>query len=390
MGEHDQMRCWASDFDIRPGTIYLNHGSFGIAPRPVRAVERAHAEQLASEPHDYFVRRYLHVWTESRDALAQWLRAPRDTITLVDNATAAMNVVAHSFPLISGDEVLLTDHAYGAVVRIWERACRRAGTAPPVVAAIPWPLHEPEEIVEALLERVTDRTRLAVISHITSPTALILPVRRIVEAMHERGVAVCVDGPHALGQVDVDLEKIGADFYTASCHKWLAAPLGTGFLYAMPKWHDVLQPPSLSWGVLPPDAPRRWWEEFVWQGTRNVAAIAAIPAAIAYLRDQVGLANFRAQTHALAQEARRRILERWCTLAWTDDDPAWYGSMVSVPLPPGETGPLQQRLWERHGIEVPIVGFQGMRTIRVSCHLYNHSEQIDRLVEALAEELPSL
>ncbi len=377
---------WARDWRLRADTVYLNHGSFGLAPQPVLAEQRRWQQRMAEQPMDYFVRQYEPAWLKARATLAQFIGAEPDCVALLENATVAMNAVAAAFPLAPGDEVLVTDHEYGAVIRTWEQACS-AADAHLVTAAIPWPLHDEHEIVEALFSKATDRTRLIVFSHITSPSALILPAALITEEARRRGIAVCIDGPHAVAQIPLSLRDLGCDFYTASCHKWLAAPLGSGFLYASPQWHDRLEPLVTSWGRLPPTEPRQWWERFLWRGTRDSTALLAIPAAIEYLRDCVGLSNFRRTTHALAQEARTRLLDRWFGTSWTPDEARWYGSMVTIPLPPGPARPLQQRLWEHHGIEVPIIEFDSARWIRVSCHLYNSSADLERLVRALEEEI---
>ena len=378
---------FAADWNLRSDTIYLNHGSFGPPPNRVLQAHHMWLDRMSNQPMDFYVRHFESIWLSARERLAAWLGSAPESIAFVDNATYGMNVVAQSFPLQAGDEVLLTDHEYGAVTRTWQRAASEAGASDPVFAEIPWPLNDPQEIVDAIFASVTERTRLIVVSHITSPTALILPVESICREARRRGIATCVDGPHAIAQVDVDLSRISADFYVASLHKWLAAPLGTGFLYVDPAWHDTIRPLVLSWGRMPPGDPSAWWEEFLWIGTRHAATLPAVVEAIDYLDQTVGLDPFRRQTHELARFARNRLLDRWCTTAWTADDPRFYGSMVSVPIPWGNARNLQQRLWERHGIEVPVIEFNGCRMIRVSCHLYNHRWQIERLDEALAEEI---
>ncbi len=378
---------FAADWNLRADTTYLNHGSFGLPPEPVHRAHQCWLDRMSRQPMDFFVRQLEPLWLAARGRLAELIDAPPDSLAFVDNATYGMNVVASSFPLGPHDEVLLTDHEYGAVTRIWQRAARESDAPPPVIASIPWPLHDPHEVVDAIFSAVTPRTRLIVVSHITSPTALILPVETICEEARRRGIATCVDGPHAIAQVDVSLRRMAPDFYVASLHKWLAAPLGTGFLYVDPKWHQRMRPVVLSWGRLPPTEPAAWWHEFVWRGTSHAAAIPAIPAAIDYLDRHVGLERFRQQTHSLARYARTRLLDRWCTTPWTPDDGRFYGSMACVPIPWGDAASLQRRLWERHGIEVPVIEFQNTRMVRVSCHLYNRADQIDRLDAALAEEI---
>lgn len=336
---------------------------------------------------DFFVRHLERELRAARAVLADFVGASPGRLVFVENATAGMNVVASSFPLRGGDEVLLTDHEYGAVLRIWRRACRRAGAAPPVVVKLPRPLDAPEQVVEALFAHVTPATRLIVVSHVTSPTALVLPVEEICGEARRRGVAVCVDGPHALAQLPLALDALHCDFYTASCHKWLSAPFGSGFLYVAPQWHDTTEPTQLSWGRLQPARPEGWDDEFLWSGTRDYSPYLCIPAATDFLQ-QVGVQTFREHTTRLARYAERRLVRLFGRPSWARPGDKWYTAMSHVPLPDDLPDDLQRRLWNRHGIEVPIVSFAGDRFIRVSCHLYTDEEAIERLVQALQAEAP--
>jgi isopenicillin-N epimerase len=374
--------AWRAQWEIRPDTTYLNHGSFGPPPQPVRQARAAWQARLDEQPMDFLVRQYELAWHAARDRLAGFVHADPADLVFVENATAGMNVVAASLALKPGDEVLLTDHEYGAVLRIWQRACSEAGALPPKIAPLPPFLSDKQEVVDAILSHVNERTRLLVVSHVTSPTAVILPVAEIVAAAHARGVAVCIDGPHAPLQVEVDLGKIHADFYTASCHKWLCGPLGSGFLHVAKPHQSRVRPVQLSWGRVFTEERRTWSDEFVWSGTRDSSAYLAVPAAIDFFAP-LGPPLFRRRTHHLAQYARQRLVELTGLPPVVPDDAAWYGSMALAPLPPGERRPLQEALWQQHGIEVPIVEWNQRRFVRVSCHLYNTHEQLDRLVAAL-------
>ena len=401
----DDDAAWAtfkSHWSLRPDTTYLNHGSFGPPPQAVRAARQKWLEALESQPMDFFVRQLEPAWLAARDKLAAFVGASAGDLIFVENATVGMNIVADSFPLAAGDEVLLTDHEYGAVQRIWQRACANAGAAAKTVE-LPLPFRTAGETCEAIFAAVTDRTKLLVVSHITSPTAVILPVAEICRRAQERGIAVAIDGPHAIAQVPLAIDELGCDFYAASCHKWLSAPFGSGFLRVAPPWQKFVRPPVLSWGRIPPTKIESWSDEFVWSGTRDSSAYLSIPAAIEFL-ESVGLDAFRSRTHWLAQYARRKLVELTGLEPLVPDDPAWYGSMAHVPLPPPQDGgsapaallsdetspvsnPLQHTIWRQLGIEVPIVDFRGRRYIRVSSHLYNDTEQIDRLVAGFGELL---
>ena len=373
---------WRSQWKIRPGTTYLNHGSFGPPPEPVRAARAVWQARLDEQPMDFFLREYESAWHAARAVLSQFVHCDPADLVFVENATAGMNVVASSFRLQPDDEVLLTDHEYGAVLRIWQRACRETGAAAPKIVTLPDYLSDVQEVVDAIVQSITPQTRLLVVSHITSPTAVTLPVEEIVRAAQQRGVAVCIDGPHALLQTEVDLRRLRPDFYTASCHKWLCAPLGSGFLYVDPRHQATIRPPQLSWGRIFPEDRAAWSDEFVWSGTRDSSAYLAVPAAIEFFAP-LGQPAFQQSTHRLAQYARQQLMELTRLEPIVPDDPVWYGSMAHLPLPPGDRRGLQDALWHEHGIETPIVEWNGRRFIRVSCHLYNTREQIDWLVRAL-------
>jgi len=387
--------AWAplkAEWNLRPGMVYLNHGSFGPPPRGVREARQRWQEAIDSQPMDFFVRQFEPAWRAARDAVAAFVGAAAGDLIFAENATVGMNVVADSYPLAAGDEVLLTDHEYGAVQRMWRRACEKVGATTRIVE-LPLPLRSASETVEAIFAAVSERTRLIVASHITSPTAVILPVAEICERARKLGIAVAIDGPHAVAQIPLNIERLGCDFYAASCHKWLSGPFGSGFLYVSPRQQAHIRPPVLSWGRLPPGKIDSWSDEFVWSGTRNPVAYLAAPAAIEFL-EEVGLDAFRARTHWLAQYSRRRICELTQLEPIVPDEAAWYGSMAHVPLAPTTTNetcavanPMQHTIWQRFGIEVPIVDFRGRRYVRVSCHLYNDTEQIEQLVAGLKELL---
>jgi isopenicillin-N epimerase len=382
----DSANDWKKQWDLRADTIYLNHGSFGPPPRAVQQARQRWQAQLDAQPMDFFVRQYEAAYFAARESLAKFVGAEAHNLVFAENATAAMNHVAASVRLQAGDEVLLTDHEYGAVQRIWERACN-AAQATIVVAKLPRQPQSAADVVAAITSGVSPRTRMAVFSHITSATAMTLPVGEICMALRERGVIACIDGPHAVAQVELNLDALDADFYCASCHKWLCAPFGSGFFYAAPRQQARVRPAMLSWGRVVGDDRRVWSDEFVWSGTRDPSSYLAVPAAIEFL-EQAGLDTFRQQTHALAQYARRQLLQFAPREPLVPDDRQWYGSMAHLPLPPGDARSLQRALWEQHHIEVPVIEWDGERWIRVSCHLYNTSDDVDRLVTALAKLLP--
>jgi len=403
---------WRSEWSLRPGVTYLNHGSFGPAPKSVIAARENWSALLQSEPMDFLVRQLEGALDATRGRLAKFVNSRAEHIAFVDNATVGMNVVARSVTLGLGDEVLATDHEYGAVQRIWRRRCKESG-ATFVIGKLPQPLETSAQVVEALQNAITPRTKLLVVSHVTSPTAVILPVREICARAREQGVPVCIDGPHAPAAVPIDLEGLGCDYYTASCHKWLSAPFGSGFLYVHPRRQPELAPSIVSWGRSLSGRPGNWKDEFNWTGTRDPAPWLAIADAIRFFEDLKapgqgssagsdastasgleGIKLFREYSHQLAKYARDEIVQLTGLQPFLPDSRDWYGSMIALPLPAsispvtdGQMHPLQQALWEKHQIEVPIVTWRGSCYVRVSCHLYNDRSDIDRLKAALRELL---
>jgi len=381
------------EWSLRPGVAYLNHGSFGPSPRRVIAAREEWSRRLEAEPMDFFVRTMEGDLDAAAEAVGRFVGADADGLVFVPNATVAMNVVAANVQMRPGDEVLATNHEYGAVLRIWREACKAAG-ADLVVRRLPERLAGDEEIVETFLAGITKRTRLVVVSHVTSPTAVILPVRAICEGARKRGVAVCVDGPHAPAMVDVNIAALGCDYYCASLHKWLSAPFGSGFLYVAKRHRQGLRPVLTSWGGSLSGRAASWKDEFHWSGTMDPAPYLAAPEAIRFL-EEVGVVRFRERTHALARSVRERVIALTGIEPFTADTHRRYGSMVALPLPPiegfegghGRADPLQARLWREHQIEVPVMSWGGHRLLRVSCHLYNTEEDFERLMAGLGESL---
>lgn len=372
---------WRDEFPIRSDTVYLNHGSFGPSARGVRQRQADWKRQLDEQPMDFFVRRLEPAWFDARRALGQFVGARPENLAFVENATSGMNVVANSLPLAPGDEILLNDQEYGAVQRIWRRVAEQTG-ARVVQVELPWPIEAPEQIVDSLLRAMGPATRLLVISHVTSPTAVTMPIAEVTRRAAERGIAVCIDGPHAPAYLPLEIDALGCDYYVACCHKWLSAPLGSGFLYVAPRRQSTIRVPYLSWGRLLPGRPETWSDELLWSGTRDPSAYLSIPAAIEFLAG-VGFDLFRARTHALARHARATLAEMFGTVPGTPDSELWYGSMAHVPLPHVDASELQGRLWREYGIEVPIVEWRRQGFIRVSCHLYNDISDLEKLFRAL-------
>ncbi len=376
----EKLAALDGQWPLDQGITYFNHGSFGPSPRPVLAARQAWQERLQTNPINFLNREMEGALAAARQRLGQFVGCSDDDLVLVDNATFAMNIVAQSFPLATGDEVLLTDHEYGADVRIWQQRCEAVG-ARLVTARLPRPLASADEVVAALFACATPRTKLLVFSHVTSPTAVVLPAEAICRRARELGLAICIDGPHAIGMRPLNLATLDCDFYAASCHKWLSAPIGSGFLYVHPRAQTGIRSPVISWGK-PFGQVKTWRDELVWLGTRDPSALLTIPAALDFFA-AVGWEDFRAHGHALARLAREKISELTGLEPLVPDSVDWYGSMISLPMPTVDGPALQRNLWEQHQIEIPLTQWQDRWWIRPSCHLYTRAADIERLVEAL-------
>jgi isopenicillin-N epimerase len=346
---------------------------------------------------NFFLRQFDGALHQAAARLGAFIGADAKDLVFVDNATVAMNVVAESLQLSPGDEVLLDDHEYGAVFRIWRSVCLKSGAT--VVSPTlgrgendkaPRRFETKADISEPILAAITPRTKLIVVSHITSPTAIKFPVEDICREARQRGIPVCIDGPHAIAMQHVDLAKINCDFYCASLHKWLSAPFGSGFLFVHRNHQPALKPHLTSWGRSLGGHGPRWQDELNWLGTRDPAPFLSVPTAIDFL-ELVGLDTFRQQTYELARYARKQLEPILGQSATIPESPEWYGSMIAIPLPPDSSKkarpnaihPLQQALWDQYRIEVLITECHGLRYLRVSCHLYNSASDIDALCRAL-------
>jgi isopenicillin-N epimerase len=389
---------WRDLWTLDPDVAFLNHGSFGACPRAVLETQSRWRERMEREPVRFFVFDLGRLLDEARAALAAFLGAnPRD-LAFVPNATAGVNAVLRSLDLAPGDEVIVTDHAYNACRNACEFAFGRAGGRV-AVAAVPFPIASPDEVVDAVLARVGPRTRLALVDHVTSPTGLVWPIARLVAALRERGVDALVDGAHAPGMVPVDVEAIGAAYYTGNCHKWLCAPKGAGFLHVRRDLQEAIRPHVISHGANSPRTDRsRFLLEFDWIGTLDPTAYLTVPAAIEYLGGLLpgGWPELMGRNRTLALAARERVC---AALGYPAPAPAeMIGSLASIPIgrAPSEAesanaalgfDPLQAHLLERHRIQVPCFARPpaGERTIRLSAQLYNDLAEYERLAAALRE-----
>lgn len=383
-------------FLLRPDVVFLNHGSFGACPRPVLETYQQWQRELEEQPVEFLGRRFNSLMRTARAALAAYVHADPDDLVFVPNATTGLNIVARSLALQPGDEVLSTDHEYGALDRTWRFLCRKWG-AHYVQSAIPVPVQSVEEVVEQVWAGVTPRTRVLFVSHITSPTALILPIAELIRRAREAGILSIVDAAHAPGQIPVDLTALGADFTSGNLHKWLCAPKGSAYLHVRREMQHLVEPLVVSWGWEPekttllsldsagPPSPFLLQQE--WQGTRDIAGYLTVPAAIAFQAEH-DWPRVRQECHELLRYARQAIGELTGLEQICPDSPDWYAQMATIPLPPCDAEELKQRLYDEYGVEVPIITWGRREFVRVSVQGYNTQEDVVALVAALRDLLP--
>ncbi len=376
-------------FLLDPGLTFLNHGSFGACPREVFEAQQHWQLEMERNPVAFLGRRSADLLSHARTALGKALGANGEELVFVPNATTGVNIVTQSFRLQPGDEVLATDHEYGACDAAWKHVCEQQGAHYRKVE-IPLP-YKREEFVARVMAAVTPRTRLIFASHITSTTALIFPMEELCRAARERGIVTLIDGAHAPGQIALDIDAVGADFYTGNCHKWLCAPKGAGFLHARPEHHAMLDATVISWGYADGVTGHTGYDAYLgrtvferrlqWQGTRDIAAWLSVPAAIDF-QARHDWPAVRTRCHAQARHALEVLTARHGLEPIARDDD-WV-QMVAIPVPVQDAGALKDRLFEESGIEIPVTSHAGQMFVRISVQGYNTAEDVEKLLAAPA------
>ncbi len=384
---HAMLAHWALD----PTVTYLNHGTVGATPRRVLAAQQAIRDEIERQPSRFMLRELTAIGMGARhraplrlraaaEVVAAFVGARGDDLVFVENATTGMNAVLRSLALRPGDEILITDHTYGAVANAARFAARERGAEVRVVE-IPYPLHDPGEVASAIAAAVGPRTRIAVVDHITSESALLMPLAEIAARCRARGVPVLADGAHAPGAIALDVPSLGVDGYVANLHKWAWAPRSSGFLWAPPGRQAGLHSPVISWGL-----DQGFLAEFDWVGTRDPSAHLAAPAAIAFLHE-LELEAVCAHNHGLAWSAARLLAGHWGTTLGMPE--SMVGTMATVPLPERlggsqeEAARLRDALFFEDRIEVQLHAWRGRLWVRVSAQVYNELSDYERLAEAV-------
>jgi isopenicillin-N epimerase len=392
-------RAMLGHFPLDPAAVYLNHGTVGVTPRVVMQRRIEILEDIERHPARAMIRDLMRPGTLMRpselappaparlrhaaEEIAAFLGASRDSLVFVDNASSGVNAVLRSIELTAGDEILIPDQAYGGVVRAAGFIARQRG-ARVVTVALPFPTRDPLDYVGAIERALTPRTRLAILDHVASETALVMPLAAMAAACRRRGVPVLVDGAHAPGAIEVRIDSLGVDWYAANLHKWCFAPRGCGLLWAAPERRERLHPAVISWGVANDD----WLQEFDWTGTRDPSPWLAAPAGLDFMREVLGVEAMRSYNHRLAWQSAQRLGERWGR-PWTTPE-AMVGCMVTVPLPrrfavadAATAQRLRDALLFEHGIEVPVIARDDALWLRLSLQVYNDESDVERLAVAV-------
>jgi len=392
-------RIPSADFGHDPDLTFLNHGSFGACPLAVMAEQDRLRRHFERDPVAFVVREQEAAFDEARAAVAKLVGAREDDIVFVPNATTGVNTVLAATPLASGDEILITNHGYNACNNAAEFFAARSG-ARVVVAKLPFPVENEQAAAEAVLAHVSARTRIAVIDHVTSPTALVLPIETLTRELRQRNVTVLIDGAHGPGMVPLDLEALGADYYVGNLHKWCCAPKGAAILHARRERQAELRPLVISHGANSTRSDRsRFLLEFDWTGTLDASVVQSVPFALRHLASlhPDGLTGLMARNRRLALDARRLLAD---ALELPLPCPeSMLGAMAALPLPrsadlelrPGYpfAEPLYSRLVDVHRIQVPIMLFPAPpdRLLRICAHAYNGLSHYERLASVLRDEL---
>ncbi len=377
-------------FLLDPDVVFLNHGSYGATPRPVFEACQAWRLRLEREPVQFINNELPGLLRHARGVLGEYLNADPDDLVYIPNATFGMNVVARALRLAPGDEVLTTDHEYGAIDNAWLHACRKNG-ARYVRQPVPFPAASDTEIADAIWSGVTPRTRVLMLSHITSSTALRLPVEGLCARARAAGILTAIDGAHAPGQIPLDLRALDADFYTGNCHKWLCSPKGAAFLYARRALQPMIEPPVIGWGygdnrklAHNPD----YVDALQWLGTNDLAAYLAVPAAIAFQHEH-DWPRVRARCHALLSESLQRVSALTGLLPLYHSDGQYVQMAVNALPRIDDLAAFNRRLFDRHRVEIPCIEWNGRQLLRIALQGYNSRADIDALLAALAAELPA-
>ncbi|MBD3639010.1 MAG: aminotransferase class V-fold PLP-dependent enzyme [Crocinitomicaceae bacterium] len=372
-------------FLLRPDINYLNHGSFGACPIPVFEEYQRFQRMLETEPLQFMTKTGVEYLDQSKQALADYINCEKEDLIYVTNPSTAMNIVIKNLHLKQGDEVLTTNHEYGAMDRTWRYYCQKSG-AKYVQQKISTPLESREQFLEEFWSGLTDKTKVVFLSHITSPTALIFPVDEVCKRAKELGLITIVDGAHAPGHIPLDLNILDVDFYTGACHKWMCSPKGSSFLYADKSVQDMLDPLIISWGYESDNPSESQFQDYhQYQGTRDFSAFLTTPACIKFFKEnnwEEEKAKCRAQLkHFYPLVAKELNSTTICQL--TDE---FLGQICSIPVKTTRPVELKELLYNKYKIEIPVFNNVGpVIYLRISFQPYSSEVDYIDLITALRD-----
>ena len=371
------MKDW---FLLDPDITFLNHGSYGACSKPVFKEYQDWQKKLEDQPVQFMTNRVYSAMEKSRESMSQFVGCDEEELVFFQNPTTAVTNVIYNLDLKSGDEVLMSNHEYGALVRAWKMWGKKTRVNI-IQQDISMPVTTEENFIEDFWKGVTPQTKVVFLSHITSSTALIFPIEKIIKLAKEQNILTIIDGAHVPAQIPLNIHELGCDFYTGACHKWLCAPKGSSFLFVKKEHQDWVKPVVVSWGKDGDDpTPSEFIQNFQWQGTRDMSAFLTIPTAI----------NFYNKEIRPYQESCKKIIQDTYSefpsvlnTASISTGREWLAQLVAHQLPKSIPSNLKKQLWEEYQIEIPVFEWNGQAYVRVSIQVYNTQKDVDLLMSAL-------
>ena len=367
-------------FLLNENIVYLNHGSFGSCPIPVFNNYQYWQKLLENQPVQFFQKHLYPELKKSRIALANFVGCSENEIVFFQNPTTAVSNIIYNLNLKQGDEILMTNHEYGALIRAWD-AWAQKNRVKIIQQKIPVPIHSENQFNEAFFKGITKKTKVIFISQITSPTALIFPIKKIIEYAKKNDIITIVDGAHVPGHIELNIHELECDFYTGAIHKWICGPKGTSFLYVKKEHQSWIKPLIYSWGKNGDDpTPSEFLQDFQWQGTRDMSSFLTIPSAIKFYEENIKVLQKK------CRDLNKKAYNTFQLILGTDPisiGGKWIGQMVSHPLPKNMDKNIKDKLWDKYKIEIPIFTWNKRNYIRISIQVYNDEKDVDSLMRAL-------
>ena len=368
-------------FLLDNNVTYLNHGSFGACPKVTMDQYFKIQKNLEKQPIDFLANNIDYELKKAREALSSYVDCESDNLVFFPNPSTAINMVAKSLDINKHDEILTTSHEYGALVKMWKFICNQ-NKAKYIEFDPILPLQSKSDFLEGFLNNITDKTKIIFISHITSATALIFPVKEICDEARKRGILSIIDGAHAPAHIDLSIKDINPDIYVGACHKWMLSPKGASFIYAKKNIQKILKPLVISWGWesdTPGESP--FLDHHQWQGTNDISQYLVIPFTIDFLKNNKW-EKVSNDCRDLNLESRRRLLKLFNEEILCENSYDWIGQMSSFIIPDCNIADLYEYLKSKN-IEVPIMEWNNRKILRISIQAYNDDNDITRLIKYL-------